>query len=352
MKLLDRYVARAVIGSTALVLTVLLALFGFFALLDELDDVGEGHYRLVDALAYVALTLPRESVELFPVAALLGSLLGLGALAGSSELTVFRAAGVSVARIAGAVMGAGAVLMVLAVVVGEALAPPLADRADRLRGLALESTRPKGPGLWSRDGDSFVHIDRIIADDRVAGVRIFELDTGGRLRVATRARRGFYRDGAWHLEDVRQTQVGAEGVVRRALPETRWGSALVPELLRVARVEPERMGALDLWRYVRYLEANGQDAAHHAIALAARLVTPLTTGVMILLAIPAVLGPLRAVSVGSRILVGALAGLGFHIVNESFRQLGVVYDLSPLLAAGGPTAVAALVALWLLRRVR
>ena len=350
MRTLDRYVAGAVILGTLLVLAVLLAMFTFFATIDELGDVGEGTYSIGDALAHVALTLPQSALEVFPVAALIGTLMSLGALAASSELTVIRAAGVSVARVSGAAMQGGALLMVGALILGELVAPPLAAVADERR--ARAGAGDAGPGLWSRDGNSFIHIGRIVADERVENVSIFELDEARRLRVSTHAWGATYRDGAWHLEGVRQTEITADGVSTRALPAARWASDLGPALIRVARVEPEQMSARALGRYVRYLEANGQDTAPYAIVLWAKLVTPVTTGVMILLAIPVVFGPLRTASVGSRILVGALVGIGFHVVNQVFMQIGLVYGLPPLLAASAPTLVAGAVALGLLRRVR
>ena len=65
------------------------------------------------ALQYIFLTLPSKAYLLFAPAVLLGSLLGLGAMASNSELTVMRAAGISNGRIIRAVLMTGVALMLL-----------------------------------------------------------------------------------------------------------------------------------------------------------------------------------------------------------------------------------------------
>ncbi len=351
MRILDRYIARAVVASSLLVLAVLMAMFTFFTLVEELDDVGQGSYGLGGALLYVLLTLPAQAFELMPMAALIGSLLGLGALAGNGELTVVRASGVSIQRIAGAVMKGGAVLMVLAAVLGEGVAPPLDRLAQDRRNLAM-ATVEEEYGMWSRDGSAFINIRGFESPRRLRGVSIYEFDDERRLRMATRAESARYGEDAWLLEGVRQSELSGDGVVVRHLERARWASRLVPALLGVARVEPEQLSVWGLARYVRYLEDTGQESAPYRLSLWSKVMTPVATGVMILLALPFVFGPLRSVSVGSRMVVGVLVGIAFHIMNQTFMKMGLVYGFSPLVSATAPTLLFAALALVMMRRVR
>ena len=103
---------------------------------------------------------------------------------------------------------------------------------------------------------------------------------------------------------------------------------------------------------MRYLRDNRQDSAPYELALWGKLMAPLATGVMIFLAIPFVFGPLRSVGMGQRVLVGALVGIGFHIMNQTFQQLGLVYGLSPVLSAVLPTGLFLALGIWMMRRVR
>ena len=117
MRILDRYLAGAVIGGTLLAMAVLLPLLGFFLLADELDQVGVASYGFLDALVVMGLSLPRYAYQIFPIATLIGALVGLGALASRSELVAMRAAGVSVGRIVWSGLMGGVLLAILAVVV-------------------------------------------------------------------------------------------------------------------------------------------------------------------------------------------------------------------------------------------
>ena len=95
MMILDRYIASSYLKGMVPVMLLLLALFSFMALSEELEDVGKGTFRLIDAFMVVLYTAPRRMVDLMPVTALLGGLMGLGALANHQELIAARGAGMS-----------------------------------------------------------------------------------------------------------------------------------------------------------------------------------------------------------------------------------------------------------------
>ena len=113
--IIDRYIARAIVGGTLMSLFVFGALFAFISFVSELQHVGMNNYGALQALIYVLLNLPQLLYQVFPSAMLLGGLLSLGALASTSELVVIRAAGISISRITVAVLKAGFLLIVIAV---------------------------------------------------------------------------------------------------------------------------------------------------------------------------------------------------------------------------------------------
>ena len=95
MKLMARYLTREIAGGIMAVLLGFLGLFAFFDLINELDDIGQGGYRLPQAVLYVLLGLPSHIYELMPVAALIGCIYALAQFAQNSEFTAMRAAGMS-----------------------------------------------------------------------------------------------------------------------------------------------------------------------------------------------------------------------------------------------------------------
>ena len=352
MKILDAWIARHVMGGALLALAVLLSLTAVVAFVEELDAVGRGSYGIGGAIEYVLLTVPRHAVVLFPLASVIGALSGLGALAVTRELAVVRASGVSVARTVGSVLMGALALMVIAVVVGEVVAPYCERLAQTRRAAALDEAQTRGDGFWVREGRRFVNAVRVRPDGAVEDMYIYEIGPDGTLRTVTHAARARYRDGAWVLESVRWSEVSPHGVVTRSTPSVAWETRLRPDLVSLASARLESLSGRALVRYIDYLRENRLETAAYELALWMKIVYPLATGVMIVLAVPLVLGRLGGAGIGQRILVGCLIAVTFHVVNEVSGKMGIVYGLSPALSAFAPTVLFLAAGVWLLRRVR
>ncbi len=353
MSLIDRYIGTSVLSGTFVVLAVLLTLTGFVSLEDELGDVGKGSYAIEDALLYVLLVLPRSGYEMFPVAALLGSLAGLGVLARHSELIALRAAGVSLARIVSAVMKVGLLLAVISVALGEFLAPASEQLATSLRAEKIygQVTLRTKYGFWARDGSAFINIRKILPGAQLGDIYIYEYDADKRLRLATYAQQALYREDHWLLKGMEQSEF-VDGQVRtRALSEAEWTSFLDPALLRVVMVDPLVLPLRGLQKYITFMRENGQNAASYEVAFWTKIVNPLVILIMLFLSIPFVFGDLRTAGVGQRVFAGAVIGAGFLLFNKAFGHLAVVYHINPLIAACLPGLLCLFLAVWYTRRI-
>ncbi len=352
LRIIDRYLAGAVIGGTLLTLAVLLPLLGFFILADEMDQVGSTAYRFVDALAFVALSLPRYAYQVFPIATLIGALVGLGTLASRSELVAMRAAGVSIARIVlGGLIG-GVVLALIAVLIGEVVAPPAEQRALAQRSAAQTGgvVQMTGTGFWARDGRAFVHIREVEAGARLRDISIYELD-GTRLLFATHASSARYRGGTWVLEDISRSQISDDAVEVEHPPEMSWSSLLNPRLLKVIVVEPRVLPVWGLYRYIQFMRKTEQDAAPYEVVFWRKVVYPFLVLAMIFVSIPVLLGSARSSGIGTRIFLGVVIGVIFYLVSQTFSYLALLYALNPAVAALAPPLLFVGGALVLLRRV-
>ena len=153
MRILDFYIARTILNQTFVVFAVLLGLFTFVTVLDELGDLGEGTYSIFQILRYVILTIPKTVYELFPMAALLGSILGMSQLVVDSEVIVMRASGISLWRIVGSVLKVSVLFALSAILIGEFVMPTAETMAQRGRSEALQQNinQQSNFGLWMRD---------------------------------------------------------------------------------------------------------------------------------------------------------------------------------------------------------
>ena len=350
MKIIDRYLGRTVMLATGTALLVLVAIDVFFAFLNEVQDIGRGHYGLRQVVLYVALTVPGRLYELFPVSALLGALLGLGALASQSELVVLRAAGVSINRIALSVLRAGLLMLLVVVALGEFVAPPAQHMAENLRASAQSErvTYRSEYGIWARDGNRFVRILEVFPDGRLGGVEIYETDERGALRRILQAETATFDDQGWVVRNGRAAVLSEDGFSLEPFAETRWASVLDPQLLSVVALEPASLSARDLRRYIGYLHDNRLDTGRYELAFWQRVMAPVAALVMLYVALPFVFVQQRSGGVGQRLLIGILLGLGFHLLNQFLGHLGQVYGFPPLASALLPSLLFAAFGGWML----
>jgi lipopolysaccharide export system permease protein len=353
MKVINKYIAVEMLKSTAIALLFLLSLVLVITFADEVDDMGTGQYDLLAIFKYLALIAPRNFYELLPSAALLGALIALGGMANNFELTAMRAAGISRWQIIFAALRVGVLLMFVSLFVSEFVAPSSEQAAQMLKFAAKNeqvALRTKY-GFWTRDGNTYLNIREVLNSSELKDVSIYEMSDNNKLKFATHASNANYIDNQWQLKKVQQTTITDEGVDVSSTETALLDSLLDPGLLDVIVVKPERLSIMGLAGYIQYLENNGQDATRFVVAITSKLVRPFVILVMLLIAIPMVLGVKRASSTGTRILLGALIGIGFSLVDRLFGNVGVLYGLNPVLAASLPFLLALSASVFTIRRM-
>ena len=359
MRTLKRYIGREVLLATLLIFVGLLTLFAFFDLIHELGDVGRGGYTISAALLYVALHLPGRLYELFPVAALIGTLFAIAQLVANSEYTVMRASGMSLVQLGWAVLRVGIPLAVATFLAGEYVAPPAERLAQTVRAASLGDTsrlmsQQFQTGFWFKEDQSFVNIRSVLANMTLLGVRIYEFDRGLRLiaiRVAESGR--FIGEGKWQLENVKTTEIGADGTKVSSTPSLVWQTVLRPSILNVYQVAPERLDLNALYDNIRVLTKNAQKTSRFEIALWNKVFYPAAVLVMMMLAQPFAHFQRRQGGVGFRIFAGTMLGLTFFLLGRLFSNLGLLNDWPALFSAGFPLVVFVTVAggmLWWIER--
>ncbi|UTT83838.1 LPS export ABC transporter permease LptG [Vibrio pelagius] len=352
-KILDLYIGRTIISTTALVLVTFVGLSGIIKYVEQLRKVGRGTYDLLQALYFVLLSIPRDIEMFFPMAALLGALIGLGMLAASSELVVMQAAGFSKLDIGLSVLKTAVPLMIIVTLLGQWGAPQAQKMARDLRAISISggsivSTRS---GVWARDANDFIFIAKV-DDERLYGINMWRFDQDKKLHSTIFAEQVDY-DGnnTWTMSDVQITSFEDDvQITKESLPAYSWETSLAPDKLAIVTVKPEELSLSGLYDYVSYLQASEQDASRYELAFWRKVTQPLSIAVMMLMALSFIFGPLRSVTMGARILSGVIAGFTFYISSEFFGPVSLVYQIPPVFGAVAPSIVFFGIALMLLRR--
>ncbi len=358
-KIHDVYVGRVMLATVLLTWTVLVGLDALMAVVAEFGDVGKGNYDFVGALTHVIYTVPRRAYTLFPTAAVIGTLMGLGQLAASSELTALRALGLSRRRLSVAVAGALTLLTLLMVANGETLAPWGQKRADGLKASAKSKDMivAQYSGLWAREGDTFLNAqtgqEKNDGDKRwleLRDVRLYEFADDGRLESIAQAGVAEHRSGQWMLRNVKRTYFEARSVNQTDVLEEKWESRLDPAALAASVARPRYLTAGELNSSINYRKRNGLEAGEYEEHYWGRWFYPLNVLALCLAAVPFAFGTLRSGGLGKRLFIGIVFSLAFWLLQTQFVKLAAVYHFDFRIAYLVPPLVLLALSAWLFRK--
>jgi len=367
MKTVRRLIYGEVLTAIALVALGFLALFFFFDMVDELQHLGKTSglpaglqaandiYQVRHALVYVGLLIPNHLYELLPISVLIGTIFVMARLAQSSEYTILRTSGLGPWRALKMLLSLGAIFVVLTFFVGDYLAP-LSERTAQLLKARYGGTITVGQtGAWLKEKQAYntviANVRTLSPDNEMLGLQIFEFNSKGLVVTKIQAASAsFGLDASWQLHNVSRTEFNlpadpatasnltrqSADVLRTSVASFRWPTEITQEMVSVALLKPERMGTLDLFNYVRHLDANGQAAQRYEIEFWKKVFYPLSCLVMVMLALPFAYLHFRSGGIASYVFAGVMIGISFFLLNNVFGYVGNLQNWQPWLAAAAP----------------
>ena len=367
MKTIRRMIYGEVLTSIALVAMGFLALFFFFDLVDELQYLGKNNglpsglptatdiYQIRHALVYVSLLIPNHLYELLPISVLIGTIFVMARMAQSSEYTILRTSGLDPWRALKMLLNLGGIFVVLSFVIGDYLAP-FSERTAQLLKARYQGVITVGQtGAWLKEKQTYntviANVRRLSPDNEMLVLQIFEFNNKGlvvsKIQAASAS---FGLDNSWQLHDVTRTEFNlpsdvstaskavrqSADVVRNSMASFRWPTKITQEMVSVALLKPERMGTLDLFNYIRHLDANGQNAQRYEIEFWKKVFYPLSCLVMVMLALPFAYLHFRSGGIATYVFAGVMIGISFFLLNNVFGYVGNLQNWQPWLAAAAP----------------
>lgn len=353
MRIIDRYIRRNILATTGMVLLVIVGLDLLASFIAELEEL-KAEYQILQALAFVLVSVPGKIYEFLSVSILIGCLIGLGALASSSELLVIRGAGVPPRRIIVSVLKPIMALVILGLLLAQFIVPPIEQWGQAQKTSARSNSillKTKG-GIWHREGNEYIHIKTVGMDGQMYDISRFRFDNNNKLIASHYFKRADYQDKYWVIQDAASTAFNDNSTAVFRFKELQWFSGLTPQNLATVIIKPDQLSMTTLYQHANYLKKQDLNAANYLVSFWKKVFQPVVTVVMVLIAISFVFGPLRSVTAGLRIIVGVFVGIGFQQGQQLAAYASLVYNIEPFVAVVTPILLAMLMAWLLIRRIR
>ena len=364
MKTARRYIASEIYRSTIAVTLVLVGLFMFFEMIDNLDNIDE-RFTFGALLGMQALQIPTRMYDLLPISLLIGAIIALAGLAQRNELVVLRVSGVSSLKLLSMLWLATIPIMIFALLLSEGVTPYAESKTGQLnlQLLGKSSGARMNCGYWfiepAGDGElRVINITRISSESEVENIRVYNFDANGKFKELLLAQKGTFQNNELQLTDLRLIHSDFDLEAALSDPDAPMeplststsldryviDTSLTQERLLASELQPDRMSIIGLLDYIQYLDENHLQSNRQVVALWRKGVYPFTLLVMITLAAPISFMQTRKGGAGLKIFGGILLGVIFFMINQLALNIGMLNNLPPWLTALAPNTIALAIA--------
>lgn len=351
MRKLDRYVGMSVFLAVCLVAFVLLGLDFAITFIEEVKKVNE-QYTASTLIQVLGLRVPGKFAEYLPVSSLIGTLVGLGALASTSEITVMRAAGIPLWRLGFAACKPVLLLAMVGLVTAEFIAPAAEQKAnlvDKLQVGANQNFAITG-GSWLKSNGDYVYINAADLQGNLYNITIYDREGDQLQAIQTAQTATQVSKDTWLLHNI-NTSTFTENRVELSHADTQeWSSPLKADYLYLSTQDPESLSLSQLYQYAAFLKNQGLNPGDYEVEFWSKVFRPLSSLALVIVAISTIFGPLRSSTMGGRIFSGVLIGLIFQNSLYIAGRISLLSSLPPILGILIPIVICFLIGLYLLKR--
>jgi lipopolysaccharide export system permease protein len=355
MKIRDRYIAKTLLSYTLVVLVVWLSIYSFFNFLKEINFVGQESYTILSAIKYIALKIPEVTYSQASPIILLGCVLGMGHLATTSQLLIFRVSGASILKITAITLKNALIFVIAIIAIGELLAPMSSNFAELSRSNALGDNivSTSQEGFWIREGDSFINVKKNIDGKIFAGVTVIEVNSSNKIERVIKSENAVF-DGI-SLIDMNSTKIfsidDSSVIDTISLKERNSYNKTVSfdqDVIDSLEKEPKDLTTWTIIKQIQFLSDNKLRSGVFEVELYKRLIKPVTLVAMILLAMLFIFGSTRDTTLGRKIFFGVALGLSFEMLSRIASAMSLSFDFNPLMSAILPSTIVMLISITLL----
>jgi lipopolysaccharide export system permease protein len=356
VKILSRYIASTYLRMLGLCLGAFIAIY---LVVDFLEKIGrftraDGEWS---SIALFFLTrIPEIIYQTAAMAVLMATLLTLGMLSMSSELTAMRGCGISLTRITAPILAIAFGVSLLTLLINELVMPRCNSEGQYIRQVLIEKKSPstffRQQNIWYKEENYILKASLFDpASGNLKGITLWQADAEMQPLRRIDARQGELGDSGWLFRDVVIRELAGGNVISTLeRPSLAVGLNLKGTDLKVVGKYSDSMGIRELLRYCDKLRKGGYDPTRYLAQMHSRISLSFAPLIMAFLGIPFAMRGGR--SSGIALGIGASLGIGFtfFIVNSIILSYGQAGVLPPLVSAWATNFIFIMTGIWLAMR--
>ena len=351
MKIRDRYIAKTLLTYTIVVLVVWLSIYSFFNFLTEINVVGQNSYTILSAIKYIALKMPEIAYSQASAVILLGCILGMGHLATTSQLLIFRVSGASILKITGITLKNALIFVIVIITIGEFLAPISSNFAELNRSNALGNIAVSNSqqGFWIRDGDNFINVKKNIDGKLFSGITVIQVNSSNKIERVIKSENAVFDGNSLDMSGSEIFSIDDSSFFENiSLKERNSYNKTVSfdqDLIDSLKKEPRDLTTWTIIKQIQFLSDNKLRSGVFEVELYKRLIKPLTLVAMILLSMLFIFESTRNITLGRKIFFGVALGLSFEMLSRIASAMALSFDFNPLISAVLPSTLVMLISI-------
>ena len=322
MKIRDRYITKTLLSYTIIVLIVWVSIYSFFNFLSELNSLGKNSYSILSAFTYIILKLPEVAYKQASPIILLGCILGIGHLATTGQLLIFRVSGASILRITIQTLKISLIFIIFFISIGEFLAPISSNYAEISKATAMgqSSVSQSQNGFWIRDGVNFINVKNNIDSSLFSGITVIEVNSSNMIERVVKSEKALFDGSSLNMNGAKIFSIDDSSFFDEvSLKERNSYNKIVSfdqDLVKSLEKEPEDLSTWTLFKQIRFLSDNKLRAGVFEVELYNRIIQPVTLIAMVLIAMLFIFGSTRDVTMGRKIFFGVVLALSFEMFSR------------------------------------
>lgn len=351
LKILDKYIAKQLIETFLLGIiiftSIMFASDTFINLVKQITSYGISGKV---ALLIVILKLPSILVLTIPMGVLLATILTLNKLCLNSEITIFRACGISIARLSMPVLVFGLLAALTCFFISELIVPAANSQARNLTMLALmQRNIPEGKSNFSfKEMNENEKLKRLFYIDsstggQLHGITVLDVSKKGTLQII-QSRFGNVTPEFWNFDQGVAYTLTESGKIKSSVLFDKM--KLYSDLNPTGKMKNKRAKEFNFYNLIKYIKMKKQNGSDDVTSLLIQLhekfAIPATSFIIAIISIPLALTPPRA-RFNRGFLFSVLILFCYYLLRAFSISLGESEILNPAFSAWLPNIVIAVV---------